>query len=124
LRAALAYNMRLLTNIISVGFLTNGVEALSAALVRGRVGLGNSSHSKIGGPGRSFRYAVHRIFTTRRLTAQLIIVTLASVDVDENGAIEQKVDHYAFSRLAQQSQQLWPWFLFHSSDSFIEVEAA
>lgn len=80
--------MRLLTNVISVGLVSKGVEPLPAAMVRGVVVLDNGSYSKIGGPDLPFRYAIREVHTMRRLTAQLVIVTLASVDMEEDGAFE------------------------------------
>lgn len=77
--------MRLLTNIISVGFLSNGVGSLSLALARGTVVLEIGSHSKIGGPDLVLRNAVQGV-RTRELTTQLIIVTVTSVDMEEHRA--------------------------------------
>lgn len=105
-----------------MGFLSKGVDTLPATKTWGFVGLENGSHSKMGGPDDSFRFVTRKISSTIQLTAQLVVITLSSVDAEEDGALEQEVNHHALSSLAQQSEQLWPWLPFYSSGSFIEVK--
>lgn len=111
--------MRLLTNPISEAFLSKtAVFLVTLGIICEDIG----SLSKIGLPGPVIRDCARQLSKLRFHTTQLIIITLAGFNMEEDGAVQQQVYHDALARLPQELEELRPWCLFYGGDALIEIE--
>lgn len=110
--------MRLLTNIISVDFLSKEVDFV-AELATDREDIG--SHSKIGVPDMALRDGFEQMSNSNFFTAQLIVIALAGFNTQKDGTIQQQIDHDALGRFSQKLKKLRPWCLLDGGNPLVEV---